>query len=134
MIEPDRIALAVQQPWADLIVRGVKTIEVRSTAARPRGRIYIYASRKLSELPDATIAAQRHDLDIAALPRGLIVGTAELVACRPAAVTDASAALVSAKRLSGRIAWQFTNAARFERPLEPRFVPYGIWFYPFQRR
>ena len=37
-------ALTIRQPWAKLILRGIKTIEVRSRLTRVRGRVYIYAS------------------------------------------------------------------------------------------
>jgi ASCH domain len=37
-------ALSVRQPWAELILRGEKTIEYRSQPTKVRGKIYIYAS------------------------------------------------------------------------------------------
>jgi len=133
-VEPDRIALAVQQPWAELIVRRVKTIEIRSTPCRAHGRIYIYASRRPSTLPDAAEAAARFGLDPVGLPGGVIVGTAELTGCRAASGADASAACVGPDRLDGRFAWTLASAERFKEPLRARFLPYGIWFYPFRRK
>ncbi|MEN6293137.1 MAG: ASCH domain-containing protein [Methanobacterium sp.] len=38
--------LAVRQPWASLIVEGLKTIEVRSKPTNIRGRVAIYTSAK----------------------------------------------------------------------------------------
>ena len=35
----ERIALAIQQPWAELILRGIKTLEIRSQPTRQRGTI-----------------------------------------------------------------------------------------------
>ena len=134
LIDRERIALAVQQPWAELIVRGIKTIEVRSTSVRVRGPIYLYASRKPSPLSDATVAAERLGLDLDVLPRGVIVGAASLIECRPAAIADAEAACLAPERLAGRTAWQFAEPVRFPAPLSVRFQPYGIWFYPFRRR
>lgn len=133
-IDPDRIALGVQQPWAELIVRGIKTIEVRSTSARVRGRIYVYASRRPSALPDARVAADRHDLEIGTLPSGLIVGSAVLTESRPARPADAEEACIGPMVLAGRFAWRLTDAERFEVPLPVRFLPYGVWFYPFRER
>jgi hypothetical protein len=132
-IDRERIALAIQQPWAELIVRGLKTLEIRSSEARVRGPVYIYASRKPSELPDAAAAAERFGLDVAALPRGVLVGQADLTESRPAAGEDATEACVSAERLAGRFAWRFARPERFDEPLAVRFLPYGIWFYPFRR-
>ncbi len=43
--DPNEIrVLAVRQPWASLIVEGLKTIEVRSSRTKIRGRIAIYSS------------------------------------------------------------------------------------------
>lgn len=38
------LALSVQQPWADMIVRGVKTIELRTTEFRHRGLLVLHTS------------------------------------------------------------------------------------------
>lgn len=134
--KPSQLALAVQQPWAELIVRGVKTLEVRSSNVRARGPIYIYiyASRKLSELPDAERVAERYRIDVTSLPTGVIVGEAELVESRPARSEDAIAACVAVDRLKDRYVWRFETPTRFEEPLSVRFLPYGIWFYPFRRK
>jgi len=52
-INADRIALGIQQPWVELILRGVKTLEIRSQPTRQRGTIYLYASKRPSALPAA---------------------------------------------------------------------------------
>lgn len=133
-IDRDRIALGVQQPWADLIVRRRKTIEVRSTNTRVRGQIYIYASRRQPGLPDAKKAATRFGLEIATLPRGAIVGTAELVESRTAVARDARPACIRPGLLVGRFTWRFASAERFDETLAVRYLPCGIWFYPFRRK
>lgn len=130
----DLIALGVQQPWAELIVRGVKTVEVRSTSARVRGPVLIYASRRPSTLADANTAAAKFGLVFESLPRGVVVGKAELVESRRAMPEDSPAACVGPTLLAGRFAWRLTAAERFAEPVEPRFLPFGIWFYPFRRR
>ena len=133
-IDRDRIALGVQQPWAELILRGVKTIEVRSSDTRVRGPIYVYASRRPSSLPDAAAMCARHGLDLGQLPRGLIVGEVEIVGSRRATPADAPAACVSPDLLAGRFAWRLENPRPFAEPLAVRFLPYGVWFYPFKRK
>lgn len=133
-IDRERIALAVQQPWAELIVCGIKSIEIRATSVRVPASIYVYASRKPSSLPDAAIAASRYGFEVAALPRGVVVGTANLVECRLAVAEDAEAACVGPEILDGQTAWRFTDPVKFNEPIAVRFQPYGIWFYPFRRR
>lgn len=133
---PDKtlIALGVQQPWAELILRGVKTLEVRSQATRVRGTIYLYASRRFSALEAAGEMAQTHGLDVESLPRGVLVGTVDIVDCRPCTSADAHAAGVPADLLINRQAWVLDRAERLPRPLPVRFLPYGVWFYPFHRK
>ncbi|MGH7201959.1 MAG: ASCH domain-containing protein [Planctomycetaceae bacterium] len=130
---PDLIALGIRQPWAELIVRGAKTIEVRSQPTNVRGRIYVYASKKIAEHPGAMEAVERHDLDLDALPRGVLVGTVTVLASRAATAADAGAACVPPQSLRNRYAWVLAEPQRLPDPLPVRFLPYGVWFYPFRR-
>lgn len=130
----DLIALGIQQPWAELILRGVKTLEIRSTATRVRGPIYLYASRRTSSLEAATTLAKQHDIDIDGLPKGLLVGTVEIIGSRSCTAADTAASGVPADLLAGREAWELSNPVRLEQPLPVRFLPYGVWFYPFRRK
>ena len=133
-IDPDRIALGIQQPWAELILRGIKTLEIRSRSTRQRGPIYLYASKRTSPLPAAAIAARRHGIEVESLPLGLLVGTINLIDCRPARSKDQLAACVPAQLLHGQFAWELSDPQPFDVPLTVRFLPYGVWFYPFKRR
>lgn len=130
----DLPALGIRQPWAELILRGVKTIEIRSLATRRRGMIYLYASKELSPLDCARAISREHDIDVDALPKGLLVGTAEILDCRPCTASDAEAACVPAEYLANQNAWLIGNPQRLAEPLSVRFLPYGVWFYPFQRK
>jgi hypothetical protein len=133
-IDRDRIALAIQQPWAELILRGIKTLEIRSQPTRQRGTIYLYASKRTSQLPAAEIAARRWDLEIGSLPLGKLVGTIDLLGCRPSHPADHQAACVPADLLQGQFVYQLDCPRRFAAPRPVRFLPYGVWFYPFKRR
>lgn len=117
-----------------MILRGVKSIEVRTVETNVCGPIYLYASKKPAEDEHAEAAAGRWGLDLGLLPRGVILGTVEIVECRLCTPEDAEAALVPQAVLSGKRAWVLKDPRRLEIPLKPRFLPYGIWFYPFQRR
>ena len=133
-LDSDVIALGIRQPWAELILRGTKTIEVRSLPTNVRGLIYIYTSQQLSDLPVALTAAAAQCLELSALPRGLLVGSVELHHCRPATSADVSASCVTDDLLTGKYAWELQNPLRFAEPQTVRFLPYGVWFYPFKRR
>jgi hypothetical protein len=133
-LDPQRIALGIRQPWCELILRGIKTVEVRSTETKQRGTIYIYASKQLADNAFAEEAIRRHGLDLESLPMGVLVGTVELSASGPAEESDEAAACVPAEYLEGRFAWRLENPQRLSEPVIPRFLPYGVWFYPFRRR
>ena len=130
----DRIALGVRQPWCELILRGRKTLEIRTRPTEVRGAIYIYSAKKYSDLPELDDVLAAEDVALAPLPRGKLVGTVEIVGCRPATPADAGASCVPARELEDRYAWELANPVRFEEPAKPRFLPYGVWFYPFKRR
>ncbi len=133
-IDPERLALGIQQPWAELILRGIKTLEIRSQPTRVRGPIYLYASRRVSTLPAAKIAAREHGIDLEALPRGVLVGSVHVVNSQAAAPRDAQAACLPTELLIDRHCWQLAGALRLSHPVPVRFLPYGVWFYPFRRR
>lgn len=67
--------LAVRQPWASLIVEGLKTIEVRSRPTNLRERIAIYASRTTSSEDFYNVKDLLFQLDYDLLPIGKIIGT-----------------------------------------------------------
>lgn len=132
--DPDVIALGIRQPWLELILRGIKTVEVRSMNTQIRGTIYLYASKKLSDMPAALTAAAKHGLNIEDLPRGMVTGSVELLGTRKIEPCDAVAACVPKSMLDGQYAWELTNPVRFSEPLPVRYLPYGRWFYPWRRR
>jgi hypothetical protein len=67
-------ALSFRQPWAELVLQGRKTMDLRTYGAEYRGRIAIHASTTVE--PESCL---EHGLDPAALDTGGIVGTVELV-------------------------------------------------------
>ena len=67
-------ALSIRQPWAELILQGRKTIELRTWRTHYRGRLAIHASQTVRE--EACVA---HGLNPARMVRGALVGTVELV-------------------------------------------------------
>ena len=133
-IDRDRIALGIQQPWAELILRGIKTLEIRSQPTRQRGPIYLYTSKRPSQHSAAAAAAKQHGIDVQGLPLGLLVGTVKLVDCRPCRPGDQRSACVPAELIEGQFAWHLAEPQALAVPLAVRFLPYGVWFYPFKRR
>jgi len=75
-----RYALSLKQPWAALLVHGLKTIEVRNWPTARRGKILIHAARVPDHRTDAW-AKVPLELHSAARLVGGLVGEGELVNC-----------------------------------------------------
>jgi hypothetical protein len=73
-------ALSLKQPWATLLVRGLKTVEVRAWPTQRRGRILIHAAR----VPDSKAWGWDQlpkELHREAEVGGGIIGVGRLTAC-----------------------------------------------------
>jgi len=118
MTSPEKLkALSIRQPWAELILRGEKAVEYRSQPTRIRGRIYIYAAVGKSNA-DETEFEEEIGCPLAELPRGVVVGTVEIVDCAG---------------VDGEYEWLLANPQRLPEPLSPHEHPQPIWFHPFGR-
>jgi len=107
-------ALSVRQPWANLLVWGLKTIEVRSWSTNYRGPLLIHASKKVDE-----IGNKRFPMNNQAL--GAVVGQVDLIDVKPFTVelwSDlADSHLDLGPYFSGLYAWYVTNPIPFDEPI-----------------
>ena len=127
-------ALSIRHPYAELILRGEKTIEYRSRPTKLIGeRFYIYAAKKWAGVhvrhsrapqngnPECPASIPR-SLDSrlrgndGEWPTGVIVGTAEITRC----VKD-----------NGHYEWHLSNVKRIANPRPPTRRPQPVWFNPF---
>ncbi len=105
-------ALTIQQPWAGLIERGAKTVELRSWTTKHRGPLMVCAgARAWSDEAVATLGDG---------PRGVELVEVDLVDVRPATEADRDASAVGDRvaSLDGLFAWVLANP----RPVEQRPV------------
>lgn len=135
--------LSVKQPWATLIVRGIKRFEARSWPPRWRGRIAVHASgspiRKtqwLELVSDADVrdtlarAGLRDYSDVQNLPRTAIVGAASVVEVRLVQdwpieeLSEVDAALSSA--WGPDILWRLEEPTEF-RPIRDVQGKLNLW-------
>lgn len=133
-LELNRLGLTIQQPWAELILRGVKTLEVRSVSTPPKS-VCLYTSRKLSSYADANSACDQYDIEIDTLPCGMVVGKVDITGSRPATPDDlAETCLTNIDLLADQYVWELSNPIRLNSPVPATYKPFGMWFYPFQRK
>jgi hypothetical protein len=81
MSEVTEYALSLRQPWATLLVHGLKSIEVRRWPTNRRGRILIHAARIPDERPEGWRRLPDH-LRESAEYLGGIMGAANITDCQ----------------------------------------------------
>lgn len=100
-------ALSVKQPWAELIARGEKTVELRTWRTAYRGPLLICASQR----PDAEYL-EWFAAYLGTVPTGVSICTVELVDCRPVKRGDRKLSLYDAPR---GFAWVLEKAKRVRK-------------------
>ncbi len=116
-------ALSVKQPWAALIVAGLKTMEIRRWRTGRRGPILIHAAREPDHRPEAWRQVPEEWLPLSQL-RGGLIGSVELTDC--VTYSDLSAFLTDRHRHLNEPDW-------FEPPLLYGFALKSPRIEPFRR-
>ena len=139
------LALSVRQPYAELILRGIKTIEYRSRATRIIGeRFHLYAAGKWPTPKRRatgrfTPAAKSWSLDLAmptdddapALPwmAELANGLRLFPHALPTGVIVGSAVIDQVNRRDdGMWQWHLAGVERLKTPHKPKRHPQPVWF------
>jgi hypothetical protein len=107
------MALSIRQPFAELILRGIKKIEYRSIATHKRERVYIYASKVPVDDSSSWAKLRSEPSD---LPTGMLVGTVEIVGC------DGEPRSYQ---------WKLARPKRLKKPVKPKRMPQPVFFSPF---
>jgi hypothetical protein len=108
-------ALSIRQPWATLLLCGLKTIEVRPWPTAERGWVLIHASGQEDERVEGWKRVPDSASQLAQL-RGGIIGAAELVDCIA---------------YRNRAAFRRDRRRHLNRP--DWFQPAGLFGFVFQR-
>lgn len=136
-------ALSLMQPWASLVVMGIKTIETRRWQTGHRGPLLIHASqRKAGAIITAEPPIARHIPHFNKLPFGCIIGQATLtnivllqhVHLSPIDIATQSLELNAFGDETGnRYAWLLEDAVSFDQPVPARGHLH-LWDYPIESR
>jgi hypothetical protein len=116
-------ALSIKQPWAALIVEGLKTIEVRRWPTARRGRILIHAARVPDDRPEAWRHLPEESTELAKRQGG-IIGAVQLTECRRYADLET---------FLGDQAMHLNEASWFEPPVLYGFAFMRPEILPFQK-
>lgn len=125
-------ALSVKQPWAELIVRGAKPLEIRGRPVHYRGPLAIHASQRWDGSSDAKAAwfgarSLGEPVEPSSLPLGRVVGVVDLDGCHRYMPEDQPRALTPWK--PDRWAWLMTRPRRADSPFPVR-GQLGLWEIP----
>lgn len=108
-------ALSIRQPYAEQILRGVKTSEFRSRPTKVLGEAFlIYAART----PGPTEEFARLGVSVGSLPTGVIVGVATVTHCT---------------QTPEGWAWHLADVRRLSQTLLPTRHPQPTWWRPFDK-
>lgn len=130
-------AITIHQPYASLIMAGVKHYETRSRNTQIRGRVAIHAGarepyqvlRKLPADMKKKIIDLQRELELLEVPLGAIIGTVEIVDSVP---VETLWGQISAEEISigdysaGRFAYVLENPSIFNQPIPARGAQ-GWW-------
>lgn len=109
-------ALSIRQPWAELILQGRKTIELRTWSTTHRGALALHAAQKME-----TENCETYDLDPETLTRGALIGRVDLVDV--VELDEAQYEALRDEHLSlkawpgGLYAWRFSHPTRLHEPI-----------------
>jgi predicted transcriptional regulator len=120
-------ALSIRQPYAELILRGIKLFEYRSKPTKIRGPVYIYASKH----PSAPEIWEGLSFTPDMVRTGVIVGTVDIIDCKSVALPSDYDRSIFTEKVG--YAWVLGNSRRFKRTLKPKGRPQPVWFNPFPK-
>ena len=134
-------ALSIRQPYAELILRGIKTVEYRSRPTRIIGEaFYIYAARTPGVAEGfALLDCQPGDLPTGLRRHGPLVRCVEVrdrsseIRGQKSDIGGTSSAPTSYLRpLTSVYEWHLSKVKRLPRPRKPKRMPQPVWFSPFR--
>jgi ASCH domain len=73
--------LSIRQPWASLIVNGIKDVENRTWPTRYRGPVLVHASQRPADITADEIERRYGVRPPSDLPHGGVVGVTTIVDC-----------------------------------------------------
>ena len=132
--------LSVKQPWASLIMAGLKEYETRGWETNYRGLVSIHASRafgyeaqSLCDQEPFKTALKKAGISRVDMPRGVLLGTIELFEVIPTARMNTTELSPEERAFGdfrvGRFAWRFRKPQLLAKPV-PMTGRLGIFELP----
>ncbi len=131
-------ALSIKQPWASLIVEGIKDVENRTWRTNFRGRIYVHASSPTKfnvHLSDERTALSFGIIKQAIdgnLPFGAIIGEVDIIDCvqnHPSIWAEKHDLHFNDDKPKQTWNWLLANPARYDEPIFNVKGKLSFWDY-----
>ena len=132
-------ALSIRQPFAELILRGIKTVELRSRSTNILAeRFYIYAAKKKVSVAGGRLPVWSKELT-GERPPAWMIELAEQVGMLgpeklerlPRGVIVGSAVIEKVTRSGDLFGWHLVDVERLAKQRKPTGRPQPVWFKPF---
>jgi len=133
-------ALSLLQPWASLVIMGLKTVETRNWATAYRGPLLIHAGKsKAGQVVSAVPSINKYIPHFNALPFGQIIGKVfldDIIRVEEFVISNEAINRLTLENNVfgtyevGRFAWILTNPEIFEMPVPARGM-LSLWDYPY---
>ena len=108
-------ALSFRQPWAELVIDGIKTMDLRTWNTHYRGPLAIYASQTIEKE-----ACYEHNIDPDQLTTGAVIGIVDLLNLSildERTYKEQSIAHLNSRRFRESLyGWELVNPRRLENP------------------
>lgn len=134
-------AISLLQPWATLVVMGIKTIETRGWGTKYRGPILIHASMgKAGSIFATETPFKKYIPDFSKLPFGAIIGQATITDVTRVENLGMNDELINRLTMEekafgdyseGRYAWILEEPVEFDQPIPARGT-LSIWEYDYR--
>jgi len=124
--------LSLMQPWASLLVMGIKKMETRNWTTAFRGELLIHASKSTAGKIFMTAPSiSQHIQNFSSLPRGAIIGQATLKdIIRISSIPEQEDIILEENafgdRQQAKYHWLFEAAVLFDEPI-PATGKLGLW-------
>ena len=136
-------ALSIRQPYAELILRGIKPIEFRSRPTKRIGeRFYIYASQQWAEgklflegcRSKSGVAIVGDNIEVPTEgPQPWMLELAKMLILKdlPTGVIVGTASIKEVVKGDSLYEWHLSDVERAKRFRKPKGHPQPVWFTPF---
>lgn len=125
-------ALTIKQPWASLIMQGIKKYEFRSWQTKYRGDILIHSSKQVDKE-----AMKKYSKYLNSAPAGVILGVVTITDCIKKSeefkqiLINEKCDVYTKSSFESNYGWKIENVRVFDPPIKAK-GNLGLWNYEME--